>query len=68
MSSQTKPTPASDERVFAELEAAFLLSVDPWPLPPRTDLAETLSPAIGQVDDEPVCRVTRIRTGKACCD
>jgi hypothetical protein len=68
MSSQTEPAPASDERVLEDLEAAFLLRLEPWPLPPRTDLAEALSPAIGQVDDEPACRVTRIRTGKACCD
>jgi hypothetical protein len=68
MSGQTTTAPASDERALEQLEAAFLLSPEPWPIPPRADLAECLAPAIGQVDHDPACRVTRIRTGRACCD
>jgi hypothetical protein len=58
----------SDERVLEQLEAEFLLSPDPWTLTAEPDLADTLAPAIGEVDHDPACRVTRVRTGKACCD
>jgi hypothetical protein len=68
MRGETHLAPATDERVLEELEAAFLLSSEPWPLPPCADLAESLAPAIGQTDHDPACRVTRIRTGRACCD
>jgi hypothetical protein len=67
MSSQTLPAPV-DEHALEQLEAEFLLSPDPWSLTPEVDLAETLAPGLGQFDDDPSCRVTRVRTGRACCD
>jgi hypothetical protein len=68
MSTQTMPMPVTDERTLEQLEVEFLLGPDPFPTPQQLDLAELLAPAIGQVDDDPACRVTRVRTGKACCD
>ncbi len=61
------PAPVSDDPALEQLEAEFLLSADPWPVP-VIDLAETLAPAIGRIDDDPACRVTRIMTRRGCCD
>jgi hypothetical protein len=68
VSGLTVPAPVSDECVLEQLEARFLRGSDVWPSSSELALAEMLAPAIGRVDDDPVCRMSKRRTIRYCCD
>jgi hypothetical protein len=67
VSSQTMPAPVDDD-VLERLEVELLRSPALLWSPEELDLADALAPAIERAGDDPVCRITRVKTNRWCCD
>lgn len=65
--SRTITAPSRDQGALERLEAEFLGWGGDVPEPVEIDLAEMLAPVIGRLDDDPVCKSTKLKTGKGCC-